>query len=593
MSNPDDVVNILPEGNLKEDLSLIESNYVLEAMMQLQVLPREERKRRNKNFVESISAYKGGSQEGFVWMNDNLHGSTCKKILADIDYAGGCKDTTVEKLQDTKHSIRAFLGCVAAPRADGMSVCSILRRIKTVILLYFDLLKDILVFAAVFNVVRHMNGWTVAEAIIGIAQGSDFPSVLVQMMFLSIVIPIATSAISMMFRDPTIILGGESWHRFRRNKPSSCKIVVMKIFTFVFYIMMPAILINTREAAKSKLQLWIESKREETAKNTITVAHLNRIRIENKYLEETRVAFLIFKRNELTLENVLQLFLQGVFVLLSPTYTAYTATNSGLQSVFKEKTLKTQNDTECDFGDFGCHFGSGVNSVTNNTEGDGDGDTLRILLILSVMVSIKTTASTYVKIKTEEKIKFFPLLSRVFLAVRALVAFSARAVCVVGFFVPFLGLLDVLAHWKAEQYNKDVFKDEAERTDYCNSETTPDKLATGRCHYSKYTGVSLGAAFGFFVLGLFIQTGIALIVKLAMNKQFRNTSFGSKLQHITLIVNLPDNFGDWTSGGGAIEDLRRRQKMHLVENCIMILLQFISHMLMVIPFWVTGESFQS
>ena len=52
--------------------------------------------------------------------------------------------------------------------------------------------------------------------------------------------------ISMLFRDPTIILGEESWHRFRRNKPSSCKIVAMKIFTFVFYIMLPAILINTR-----------------------------------------------------------------------------------------------------------------------------------------------------------------------------------------------------------------------------------------------------------------------------------------------------------------------------------------------------------
>ena len=100
----------------------------------------------------------------------------------------------------------------------------------------------------------------------------------------------------------------------------------MKIFTFVFYIMVPAILINTREASKSRLQVWIESKREETKNNTITVAHLHRIHKENEYLEETRVAFLIFKRNELTLENILQLFLQGVFVLLSPTYTAYTAT---------------------------------------------------------------------------------------------------------------------------------------------------------------------------------------------------------------------------------------------------------------------------
>ena len=92
MSKPDDVVHILPEGNLTEDLSLIESGYVLEAMMQVQQLPRKERRSRNKNFVESITAYKGGNQEeGFVWMNDNLHGSTCKQILADIDFKESCK----------------------------------------------------------------------------------------------------------------------------------------------------------------------------------------------------------------------------------------------------------------------------------------------------------------------------------------------------------------------------------------------------------------------------------------------------------------------------------------------------------------------
>jgi len=60
--------------------------------------------------------------------------------------------------------------------------------------------------------------------------------------------------------------------------------------------------------------------------------------------------------------------------------------------------------------------------------------------------------------------------------------------------------------------------------------------------------------------------------------------------HIALIINLPGNYGDWTSGGGSLDELRRRQKMHLVENFIMILLQFISHILMVIPFYVTGKN---
>ena len=147
-----------------------------------------------------------------------------------------------------------------------------------------------------------------------------------------------------------------------------------------------------------------------------------------------------------------------------------------------------------------------------------------------------------------------------FLAVRALLAYSARAVCVVAFFVPFLGLLDVLAHWKAEQSNKEI-TDNTTRNDFCNRLPDETELAQGRCPYSKYTGVSLQVAFGFFMLGLFVQTGIALIVKLAMNKQFRKTSFGSKLHHMALIINLPDNYGDWTSGGGSLDELRRRQKM--------------------------------
>ena len=50
-----DVVNILPAGTLKDDLSLIEGEYVLEGMMQMQELPKEERRMRNKNFVAGLT----------------------------------------------------------------------------------------------------------------------------------------------------------------------------------------------------------------------------------------------------------------------------------------------------------------------------------------------------------------------------------------------------------------------------------------------------------------------------------------------------------------------------------------------------------
>ena len=334
----------------------------------------------------------------------------------------------------------------------------------------------------------------------------------------------------------------------------------MKIFNFVFYFMLPAILINTREAAKSKQQLWIESAREATKTNTITAAHLDKIRKFNEYLEETRVAFLIFKRNELTLENIVQIFLQCTMVLLSPVYTEHTATNSGLQSVFKER--KKDKDTECKTLEVGCH----LDNLSEDLIGVGE-SSVRILLTLSVLLSIKTTATTYVKIKTEDKINSFPLLPKLFLAMRALFAYCTRTICVVGFFVPFLGLLDVLAHWKSEQANKEI-----------------------KTNYTKYTGTSLGEAFQYFMLGLFVQTLLALAMKWAINKDFRAASLEGKLQHTFLIANLPDNYGDWTSGGGGVEDLRRRRRMQTLETIFMILLQFFSHILMVIPFWVTGWS---
>ena len=92
--SPDDseVMDIMPTGNLEKDTRLIESEWVKEAMMQLQELPREERQERNKNFVKSIAEYRGSKEEGFVWMNEKLHGETCKRILADIDWTGGMKN---------------------------------------------------------------------------------------------------------------------------------------------------------------------------------------------------------------------------------------------------------------------------------------------------------------------------------------------------------------------------------------------------------------------------------------------------------------------------------------------------------------------
>ena len=67
------------------------------------------------------------------------------------------------------------------------------------------------------------------------------------------------------------------------------------------------------------------------------------------------------------------------------------------------------------------------------------------MLIISLLWSIKTAATTYIKIKTEEKMELFTIGSKSVLGVRSLLVYATRIL----FFGPSLGLLDCLAHWWA------------------------------------------------------------------------------------------------------------------------------------------------
>ena len=55
------------------------------------------------------------------------------------------------------------------------------------------------------------------------------------------------------------------------------------------------------------------------------------------------------------------------------------------------------------------------------------------------------------KVKEEKKSHILSLFSKMFLVMRGLLVLSTKIVCWVSFFVPFLGLFDVLQHLKAER----------------------------------------------------------------------------------------------------------------------------------------------
>ena len=74
----------LPEGDPELDRELIEDSLIGEAMMLVQELPREERRKRNRNLVLSLRSLEVSLAGAFTWMKAHLHPSTYKTILKDL-----------------------------------------------------------------------------------------------------------------------------------------------------------------------------------------------------------------------------------------------------------------------------------------------------------------------------------------------------------------------------------------------------------------------------------------------------------------------------------------------------------------------------
>ena len=158
---------------------------------------------------------------------------------------------------------------------------------------------------------------------------------------------------------------------------------------------------------------------------------------------------------------------------------------------------------------------------------------------------------TAVRIKNEEKcfLPFFP--AQLLLLMRYALVFFVRISCIVCYFAPFLGLLDIAIHYQAEtkalDYN--IFKYIIETSDQNFHYWIPKKdefksipvSDLFRSTYPKnsnydvkppsttvYTVISLGEAFGIFwafylVYGLFLT-----LLKYCISKDFQKGSHGKE-----------------------------------------------------------------
>ena len=114
---------------------------------------------------------------------------------------------------------------------------------------------------------------------------------------------------------------------------------------------------------------------------------------------------------------------------------------SGLQSIFQENNVET---TPTNF--ILKEFHKIIKKLEETFENE---NATLAFFIFSVVWSFKSCAVTSVKIKHESK-GFLPFFPALLLLTRYLLIFLVRITFIVIYFSPFIGLLDIMAHYQAE-----------------------------------------------------------------------------------------------------------------------------------------------
>ena len=208
---------------------------------------------------------------------------------------------------------------------------------------------------------------------------------------------------------------------------------------------------------------------------------------------------------------------------------------------------------------------------------------IQAAVTLSILSNLYTCLSVYTKAIQIEK-AHFPFTSR--LAIMLFAAFGTlrRVGTMAAFFVPYLGLLSLLQHWRAEQtpwkarnrtfYEGDVIQivpiDYSADTLYLNDNITVAWSELNRADYSDpatpippsytlYTGISVGPAFGVFCLICCLHFLSILIGKyFTVEGLFKKQNLLEAVVHAMENANLPYPVQDWDILRGRAEYYRVR-----------------------------------
>ena len=274
----------------------------------------------------------------------------------------------------------------------------------------------------------------------------------------------------------------------------------------------------------------------------------------------------------LSMENFIQTFLQTLLILLARTKTS---TTGGFEVLFTKTSI----------------LGFPANYA----------------LAFALLTGLRSCLKLHVKAIATEKM-ILPFKANVACNCWSTMAAAKRLTSLVIFFMPAMGLCDLLYHWKAEQVpfswrktsaknnwmkpndtialfntTRPVFWSEIDRWDYTNpsSPIPPD--------YTYYTGINLTettVVFGFIMACHFI---ITIIVKAYTVDNFKRWRFMNMFVHIIYAMNIASPAEDWDQGKFTVEEFKKRHKKVNQEMNWNMAVNFLFALVLTCPLVYTGK----
>ena len=231
------------------------------------------------------------------------------------------------------------------------------------------------------------------------------------------------------------------------------------------------------------------------------------------------------------------------------------------------------------------------------------------IIVISVIWSLKTSILLHVKILSIEK-GFFGFKAKTSAFLWGLVSSVRRVLGIVAFFIPCLGLLNLLWHWHGEQFPFQVRLDYTKRINITGDEKielfnmTEEVLWSDYDHwsyddpqdprappYSLYTGLSAKWTLVTFIALLILHALAVFLIKLLTSAEFRKEKgrVVQKTIHIIFNTNIPTPFRDWDHEDVSVEEHRRRHKKTEREMFCLFIINTVFSLTLLVPLWYTGE----